>query len=102
MVFQRAFKRITDWHKSRSYLTKGKDIVRNNDELITLLEKDDLLSKYNISKQEIMSTMKCIKEDHLSINNVIDLLKKWNISKSDEDVLIKQLNKYSIRKHVKH
>lgn len=80
---------------------EGKDHINKNDLLITLLEKDHILSKYNIPKTQIQNELHAISEDHLSMNNIIDLLKKWNIAKADEDILIKDLSAYTRKKHIK-
>lgn len=97
----KSFNTMTPNYHRRTLLKKGKDLIKKDDLLITLLEKDNILSKYKIPKTEIQKEIHGLKEDHLSMNNVIDLLKKWNISKIDEDILIKDLSEYTRRKHLK-
>lgn len=89
------------YHSARSSLKIGKDIINKNDMLITLLEKEKLLSKYEINKAVLKLFIDKIKSDHISMNDVIGLLKKWNITKKDEDILIAELSEHSRKKNKK-
>ena len=100
MALQSSGQQARTFRRSRIFTNKGKDIVRKDDLLITLLEKDHILMKYNINKPALKTLIAGIKEDHLSVNNVIDLLKKWNISKADEDVFIRHLTRAANRKNI--
>jgi hypothetical protein len=94
-IMQRSFsnKPRPDAHGARSHLKKGKDSIRKDDALITFLEKDNILAKYDIDKESLKSYIDKIKQNHLSISNMADILKEFNISKADEDILINHINR---------
>lgn len=89
------------YHSARSSLKIGKDGINRDDMLITLLERENLLSKYKIDKAVIKASIDKIESDHISMGDVIDLLKKWNISKTDEDILVGELSEHSRKKNIK-
>lgn len=89
------FKRL--FSAARSHLNKGTAKINKDDLLVTLMEKEHVLLKYNIDKKQFIGKVHEIKGNHINYNDVVNLLKKYNISKEDEELILhdisKQLNK---------
>jgi hypothetical protein len=85
------FKRL--FSAARSHLNKGTGKINKDDLLVTLMEKEHILSKYNINKKQFIGKIHELKGNHINYNDVVNVLKDYNITKEDEEVILHDISK---------
>ena len=85
------FKRL--FSAARSHLDKGTGKINKDDLLVTLMEKEHVLLKYNIDKKQFIGKVHEIKGNHINYNDVVNLLKKYNINKQDEELILHDISR---------
>ena len=85
------FKRM--FSAARSHLNIGTGKINKDDFLVTLMEKEHILLKYNIDKKQFIGKVHEIKGNHINYNDVVNLLKKYSISKEDEELILHDISK---------